>query len=63
MSDTRSPRTDDERGIVLVNVDRNIYECREYGARWSPITDPNTGRYGRGWWHCPHGCNIERSVR
>ena len=58
---TKYPRNYSETELAKVNVGIRNYErvflgCKKCGQGWSPMILPG-GRFRRGWWKCPNGCN------
>jgi hypothetical protein len=45
-------------GIEALNVENSSawYRCLSCGHAWQPPV-LHGGRYPRGWWKCPEGCN------
>jgi hypothetical protein len=39
------------------------YRCLVCGQEWQPLNEPGAGRFYRGWWHCPNGCNVGITAR
>jgi hypothetical protein len=60
MADFRAPRSFGEKGLARSGIEAldrvGWYRCLSCGRPWSPCVQPG-GRYPRGWWHCPGGCN------
>ena len=37
-------------------------ECTSCGEKWWPMIKPG-GRFARGWYKCPHGCNHDKTLK
>ncbi|MEW6182240.1 MAG: hypothetical protein AB1500_03555 [Bacillota bacterium] len=46
----------EKRGVEAVDRYGSHFKCKHCGAVWSPNL-LSGGRYPRGYWKCPHGCN------
>ena len=49
---------EDRHNLIRVDVPNAspAYRCCECGQVWSPMLQRG-GRFPRGWWRCPSGCN------
>lgn len=65
MSKFRAPRSFTEKGLAKSGIEEasvpGWFRCLHCSQPWSPCVLPG-GRYPRGWWQCPHGCNAPNSA-
>jgi hypothetical protein len=45
-------------GVSLIDPSTFALQCECCGLIWWPKLLPGGGRLPRGYWKCPHGCNV-----